>query len=49
MTRIAGTHIFVDGNNVMGSRPDGWWRVLQLRGASSPSWNRTLAAVAASG
>ena len=20
------THMFVDGNNVMGSRPDGWWR-----------------------
>ncbi len=20
------THVFVDGNNVMGSRPDGWWR-----------------------
>ena len=26
MTRIASTHVFVDGNNVMGSRPDGWWR-----------------------
>ena len=23
MTRIASTHVFVDGNNVMGSRPDG--------------------------
>ena len=22
----ADTHVFVDGNNVMGSRPDGWWR-----------------------
>lgn len=22
----AATHVFVDGNNVMGSRPDGWWR-----------------------
>ena len=20
------TTVFVDGNNVMGSRPDGWWR-----------------------
>ncbi|MCY4625688.1 MAG: hypothetical protein OXC99_11910, partial [Chloroflexi bacterium] len=20
------TRVFVDGNNVMGSRPDGWWR-----------------------
>ena len=26
MTHIVGTHIFVDGNNVMGARPDGWWR-----------------------
>ncbi len=22
----ADTRVFVDGNNVMGSRPDGWWR-----------------------
>ena len=22
----SGTRVFVDGNNVMGSRPDGWWR-----------------------
>ncbi|MDE2838968.1 MAG: NYN domain-containing protein [Chloroflexota bacterium] len=22
----ADTYVFVDGNNVMGSRPDGWWR-----------------------
>ena len=21
-----GVHVFVDGNNLMGSRPDGWWR-----------------------
>lgn len=21
-----GAHVFVDGNNLMGSRPDGWWR-----------------------
>ncbi len=21
-----GVHIFVDGNNLMGARPDGWWR-----------------------
>ena len=26
MTRTARSRIFVDGNNVMGSRPDGWWR-----------------------
>jgi predicted RNA-binding protein with PIN domain len=24
--RRAGIRIIVDGNNVMGSRPDGWWR-----------------------
>ena len=22
----ADARVFVDGNNVMGSRPDGWWR-----------------------
>ena len=26
MTRVAQCRVFVDGNNVMGSRPDGWWR-----------------------
>ena len=26
MTRAAHSRIFIDGNNVMGSRPDGWWR-----------------------
>ena len=26
MTRKARSRVFVDGNNVMGSRPDGWWR-----------------------
>ena len=26
MTQPARTRVFVDGNNVMGSRPDGWWR-----------------------
>ena len=26
MTQAAQSTIFVDGNNVMGSRPDGWWR-----------------------
>ena len=26
MTRAAQSRVFVDGNNVMGSRPDGWWR-----------------------
>ena len=26
MTRAAQSTVFVDGNNVMGSRPDGWWR-----------------------
>ena len=26
MTRAAESRVFVDGNNVMGSRPDGWWR-----------------------
>ena len=26
MKPSAGTLVFVDGNNVMGSRPDGWWR-----------------------
>ena len=26
MTRAAQFKVFVDGNNVMGSRPDGWWR-----------------------
>ncbi len=26
MTRAALPRVFVDGNNVMGSRPDGWWR-----------------------
>ena len=26
MTRAAHSRVFVDGNNVMGSRPDGWWR-----------------------
>ena len=26
MTRTTSTHVFVDGNNVMGARPDGWWR-----------------------
>ncbi len=25
MTLAAGSTVFVDGNNVMGSRPDGWW------------------------
>ena len=26
MTQVAQSRVFVDGNNVMGSRPDGWWR-----------------------
>ena len=26
MTEAAQIKVFVDGNNVMGSRPDGWWR-----------------------
>ena len=26
MIQAAQTRVFVDGNNVMGSRPDGWWR-----------------------
>ena len=26
MTRAAQSRVFVDGNYVMGSRPDGWWR-----------------------
>ena len=26
MTRAPQSIVFVDGNNVMGSRPDGWWR-----------------------
>ena len=26
MTQAARSRVFVDGNNVMGSRPDGWWR-----------------------
>ena len=26
MTQVAQSKVFVDGNNVMGSRPDGWWR-----------------------
>ena len=26
MTEAAQPRVFVDGNNVMGSRPDGWWR-----------------------
>ena len=26
MTQTAKSRVFVDGNNVMGSRPDGWWR-----------------------
>ena len=26
MTQAAQEKVFVDGNNVMGSRPDGWWR-----------------------
>ena len=26
MTQAAQIRVFVDGNNVMGSRPDGWWR-----------------------
>ena len=26
MTRAVQSRVFVDGNNVMGSRPDGWWR-----------------------
>ena len=26
MTQEAQIRVFVDGNNVMGSRPDGWWR-----------------------
>ena len=26
MTQAAQSRVFVDGNNVMGSRPDGWWR-----------------------
>ena len=26
MTQAAQARVFVDGNNVMGSRPDGWWR-----------------------
>ena len=26
MIQAARTRVFVDGNNVMGSRPDGWWR-----------------------
>ena len=26
MTQTAQSRVFVDGNNVMGSRPDGWWR-----------------------
>ena len=26
MTGAAQSRVFVDGNNVMGSRPDGWWR-----------------------
>lgn len=26
MIKAARTRVFVDGNNVMGSRPDGWWR-----------------------
>ena len=26
MIRTPQSGVFVDGNNVMGSRPDGWWR-----------------------
>ena len=26
MTQAAQSRVFVDGNNVTGSRPDGWWR-----------------------
>ena len=26
MTQAEQSRVFVDGNNVMGSRPDGWWR-----------------------
>ena len=26
MIQTAQSRVFVDGNNVMGSRPDGWWR-----------------------
>ena len=26
MTQAAQSRVFVDGDNVMGSRPDGWWR-----------------------
>ena len=26
MPQAAQSRVFVDGNNVMGSRPDGWWR-----------------------
>ena len=26
MTQATQSRVFVDGNNVMGSRPDGWWR-----------------------
>ena len=26
MIQTAHSRVFVDGNNVMGSRPDGWWR-----------------------
>ena len=26
MIQAAQSRVFVDGNNVMGSRPDGWWR-----------------------
>ena len=26
MTQAAQSRVFVDGNNVMGSRPNGWWR-----------------------
>jgi predicted RNA-binding protein with PIN domain len=26
MTQAATTRLIIDGNNVIGSRPDGWWR-----------------------
>ena len=26
MTRAAQSRVFLEGKNVMGSRPDGWWR-----------------------
>ena len=49
MGEAADEHVFVDGNNVMGARPDVWWRDRRGRGAAPDERDRGCGARACGG